>query len=285
MRNDQFIAEISKGSLSIYQEIGSVKKVLLTQANREGTRPFIHPIVLPGHTRELTQDSPNHHPWQHGLYFAFHGVNGSDFWLDSGNAVGHYFENKTKVITQEPNLIRWRAVCKGVHHEGLELFQETITWSFSYKQEKIHLHANYEIKALQDLVIEQCKYGGLFLRMPWEKGLDVFVENSAGDLGLNTEQKIADWLDMRFNFGNSNDQKFGVLITQHPQAGAKPAPWRVDNNYGVGPSEVINGPLIINKQESILLEYSLVFYAGLLDPKDRSNIINNQLEELSCQKM
>ncbi len=285
MHKNQLHLDSSKNGLSISQQTNSVKKMLLTQNNQEGVRPYIHPIVLPGHTQELTQDSPSHHPWQHGLYFAFHDVNGSDFWLDSGNAVGHYSKNKTEIITQEPQFIRWQTSCTGVHHEGDPLFEEKTTWSFTCEQDKIYLHASYQLKAIQGLIIGQCQYGGLFLRMPWEKDLDVFVENSEGDLGLNTEQKTAEWLDMRFNFGKENHQQFGVLITQHPKENAKPAPWRVDKKYGVGPSEVINGPLTIKNQDILQLEYSLVFYAGTLEPKTRSFILNNLTEKSTCQKM
>lgn len=281
MHSWQISADLTPTGLQIISTNNEVKKVLLTQINQNGHRPYLHPILLPGHTFELTQNAPQHHPWQHGLYFAYHGINGADFWLDHGEGVGHYSENQTMIVSQGPHLIAWQSHCKGIHQNSMELFQEQITWLMSIKNDRIYLQPTYEMTALTDLTIEQCLYGGLFLRMPWKKDLSVFLENSEGNLGLDAEQKQADWLDMRSNWGSLDLQEYGVLIVQHPQAGQVAAPWRVDKNYGVGPSEVIKGCLKIDKGVTLKLCYTLVFYAGQLKKEDRTLILNSLQEPIN----
>ncbi|NRA38770.1 MAG: PmoA family protein, partial [Planctomycetes bacterium] len=72
--------------------------MLLEQRCEAGRRPYIHPLFpLDGHG-VLTEDSPDHHTWQHGLYTGLHGVNGSDFWFDQGENVG-------RIEVQPPALI------------------------------------------------------------------------------------------------------------------------------------------------------------------------------------
>ena len=60
------------------------KRVILQHNARSSLRPYIHPLRTIEDTVCLTEDSPGHHPWQHGVRTGFHGVNGCDFWLDPG---------------------------------------------------------------------------------------------------------------------------------------------------------------------------------------------------------
>ena len=44
------------------------KDPILVQQAKADTRAYIHPIVAPDGNGILTEDTPSHHPWQHGLY-------------------------------------------------------------------------------------------------------------------------------------------------------------------------------------------------------------------------
>ena len=51
-------------------------KIILQHNARPNLRPYIHPLKLADGSVCLTEDSPWHHPWQHGVQTGFHGVNG-----------------------------------------------------------------------------------------------------------------------------------------------------------------------------------------------------------------
>lgn len=273
-------AELNNQQLIVYTTINGVKNILLIQENITGQRPFIHPILLPGHTQVLTENAPKHHPWQHGLYFAFHGVNHSDFWLDSGKDVGHYGENQTKLIENNKHNIKWQVNCTGFHHSNEKLFIETTTWSCELINENIRLKVDYKLKAVTDITIESCKYGGMFLRMPWNQNIKVDLINSAGHIGANAEQKTAEWLNMCFTW--PDDSQYGVLILQHTLPTKDFSPWRVDNQFGIGPSDVIRGPIQIKNNQSLDLSYSLVFHQHLLNECERKNLISFLKEATLC---
>src|SRR5688572_16369991 len=56
--------------------------LLVRQNAQSGSRPFLHPLVAPDGRGVLTEDSPAHHPWQHGLYTGLNNVNGAGFWTE-----------------------------------------------------------------------------------------------------------------------------------------------------------------------------------------------------------
>ena len=52
---------------------------ILVQQATPNTRAYIHPILMSRGHVVLTEDTPDHHPWQHGLYVGPNDVNGIGF--------------------------------------------------------------------------------------------------------------------------------------------------------------------------------------------------------------
>ena len=52
---------------------------MLVQQATPNTRTYIHPILMSRGHVVLTEDTPDHHPWQHCLYVGLNDVNGIGF--------------------------------------------------------------------------------------------------------------------------------------------------------------------------------------------------------------
>ena len=57
---------------------GDANPILVQQAT-PNTRTYIHPILMSRGHMVLTEDTPDHHPWQHCLYVGPNDVNGIGF--------------------------------------------------------------------------------------------------------------------------------------------------------------------------------------------------------------
>jgi hypothetical protein len=52
------------------------RRRILPNGQKENSGPYIHPLVAPDDIGILTEDEPDHHPWQHGLYTGLNDVPG-----------------------------------------------------------------------------------------------------------------------------------------------------------------------------------------------------------------
>ena len=109
----------------------SLGKVVLQHNARPGLRPYIHPLRIEDGQACLTEDSPWHHPWQHGIQTGFHGVNGCDFWLDPGQhpdlVIGTIEAGPPRIVGREPPCWEIEAIWR--HADGSYLLVERQTWS------------------------------------------------------------------------------------------------------------------------------------------------------------
>ena len=243
--------------------------VVLQHNARPGLRPYIHPLRGPEGKSCLTEDSPWHHPWQHGISTGFHGVNGCDFWFDPGQRPGQVIgtiEPSTPRIVAKDSP-RWTIEALWCHDDGAELLAEAQTWSLKSTDGLLHLDLDWTIRAIPDIKIEQDTYGGLFLRMPFRKSCNTRVANSAGQEGDDTEQQPASWvgLTMEVNDGNATG---GISILDHPDNPGHPAHWRVDGQRGINPAPCIPGPIDLPAGQTMLHRYRLVLYENLLVPDE-----------------
>ena len=115
--------------------------VVLQHNARPGLRPYIHPLRGPDGKTCLTEDSPWHHPWQHGLSTGFHGVNECDFWFDTGQKAGMAIGN---IDTSLPRTVtgdrpRWAVEAMWRNVEGCFLLFEQQTWSMDRDDEVVLL--------------------------------------------------------------------------------------------------------------------------------------------------
>ena len=112
-------------------------RIVLQHNARPGMRPYIHPLRGIDGQACLTEDSPWHHPWQHGIQTGFHGVNGCDFWFDPGQnakaVIGTIEPQMPEILEEDPP--SWSIDAVWRHSDGSELMKETQSWSLSEGEE------------------------------------------------------------------------------------------------------------------------------------------------------
>ena len=235
------------------------KRVILQHNARSGLRPYIHPLRTIDDTVCLTEDSPGHHPWQHGVQTGFHGVNGCDFWLDPGqNAnlpIGSIEPISIGIIDRiHPS---WTIEAIWRNTEGQSLLLEHQNWSLGLDSAHMILDLIWKLQAISDVRIEQHSYGGLFVRMPFRQYYEASVFNSAGQQGDETEQQPARWVSLHMPIEGSS-KGGGIAILDHPANPDHPVKWRVDGQRGINPSPCIKEEMNLETGEAVTYRYRLV---------------------------
>lgn len=242
-------------------EVRIGQKILIAQTCRPGLRPYLHPIMAPDGRGCLTEDSPAHHPWQHGLAVGLHGVSGSDFWFDQGEGVGR--------IEVQPPQARgdrgWRCISIWRHHQGHVLLNETQDWDVACHGGVLSLDLHWRLDATVDLSVNRCAYGGLFLRMPWRADAGSVVVDSEGRRDGACEQQPSRWVAQHLHLVGRDDPA-GMAILDHPANRPHPCPWRVDGQRGLNPSPCIDGPWTLARGGARAWRYRILAFTGACDP-------------------
>ena len=244
-------------------------KVILQQNARPGLRPYIHPLRIPepgsDGTLCLTEDSPWHHPWQHGIQTGFHGVNGCDFWFDPGQhpsmVIGTIEPSTPRIMQSDPP--SWMVEALWRHADGGLLLAEQQNWSLQVVDALHFLDLDWTLQAIPDVEIEQHAYGGLFLRMPFRRAVGAHVLNAAGQQDDETEQQAAKWVDLHMGLENSATGA-GIAVFDHPQNANHPVRWRVDGQRGINPAPCIIGAITLPAGTALRCRYRLVLHPGPL---------------------
>ncbi len=240
-------------------------RIVLQHNARPGMRPYIHPLRGVDGQACLTEDSPWHHPWQHGIQTGFHGVNGCDFWFDPGQnakaVIGTIEPTAPHITGEDPP--SWLIEAKWRHDDGTELLDERQTWSLSDGGDVLFLDLDWQITAVPDVTIEQGSYGGFFIRMPFRSGRSVKVVSSTGLEDDATEQQSAAWVDLRMPV-NRGDVNAGIALFDHAENPGHPAHWRVDGQRGINPAPCIPGEIQLSAGKSMTHRYRLVLHDGTL---------------------
>lgn len=241
------------------------ERIVLQHNARPGMRPYIHPLRGVDGQACLTEDSPWHHPWQHGIQTGFHGVNGCDFWFDPGQnakaVIGTIEPSTPNILGEDPPT--WSIDAKWRHDDGSELFDETQTWSLAEADDGLFLDLDWEMTAVPDVVIAQGSYGGFFIRMPFRAGSEAKVVSSTGLEDNATEQQAAAWVDLQMPVNRGN-VRAAIALLDHPNNSGHPAHWRVDGQRGINPAPCIPGEIKLSAGESMMYRYRLVLHDGTL---------------------
>ena len=240
-------------------------RVVLQHNARPGLRPYIHPLRIGDGTICLTEDSPWHHPWQHGIQTGFHGVNGCDFWLDPGqhpNEVIGLIEPSVPLISglEPPS---WTIKALWRHADGGELLAERQWWSLIESDSLLFLDLDWRLQAIPDVRIDRHDYGGLFIRMPFRRSSGATVLNDGGLRDDATEQQPAAWVDLHMPLENS-EIGAGITVFDHPDNPDHPAHWRVDHQRGINPAPCIPGAIELPAGASLRHRYRLILHSGPL---------------------
>ncbi|MEM7031732.1 MAG: PmoA family protein [Chloroflexota bacterium] len=243
----------------------SLGRVMLQHNARPGLMPYIHPLRIAEGKICLTEDSPWHHPHQHGIQIAFTGVNGNDFWHYPGQRpdqdVGLIIPSQPRILSEEPPA--WRIETIWRHKDGTHLLAGQQDWSMQAEDELFFLDLDWTVRAISDSRIKQYPYGGLFIRMPWRKYYGASVVNSNGLKDDDTEQQPAAWLDLYMPLEYS-DIGAGITVCDHPENLGHPVKWRVDGSRGINPSPCIPGDIDLPAGASMRHRYRLILHSGEL---------------------
>jgi len=254
------------GTITIHRE-GLVKPVV-TQNAAADHRPYLHPIIGPDGNGVFTEYSPGHHKHQTGIYWGFTRVNGRDYFH---NPAGKYWKRKgVKVLEAKGESVKWETVYDLLDADGNEVLTETQRWSMTSENDRHILNLEWQGAGQTDVTIGKYSYGGLFVRMPWQKGIKGEAVNAARDSNRRAEGKRAMWLDVGMEISGLDDWGHIAIFDHHKNAGY-PQPWRVDGQLGVGPVRARLGDWKIAQGKTETIRHQIHVYSGKLDDKDLTN--------------
>lgn len=285
-QESSFVIRKGDDVIEVFNADGNM--ALVTQNIKADFRPFIHPILAPGSTSEMTQYSPGHHPHQTGLYWGFTRVNGTGIdsaglkkWFydrnrpeDIKKKIGrdyfhfpgsdHWQKISAQVLIAEGQEVKWKTVYHMLNEAGTPILKESQTWTFTEKSDSYLLSLEWQGEALTDITINEFDYGGLFLRMPWKEGIQGEVENAARQRNEKAEGQRAMWVDAGMEI-DGLDEWGHIAIFDHPDNKGFPQTWRVDSQLGIGPVRAKMGDWHIKKGEVETIRHQIVAYTGDLN--------------------
>ncbi len=251
------------GTISVFRAGGT--EPILVQHARSDFRPYIHPIVSPTGDGVLTQYSPDHHKHQTGLYWGFTRVNGRDYFHNPQG--DHWRRVAATVITQAGESVAWQTIYQLLDERGETVLEETQNWRMREVGGRYFLELAWQGEAKTAVVIGQYDYGGLFLRMPWQDGIEAEVTNAARKRDGHAEGQSAMWLNVGMAIPGM-DTWANVAIFDHPDNRGYPNKWRVDNQFGVGVAYTRDGDWIVEQGHKETIRHQLVVYTGDLNERD-----------------
>lgn len=245
--------------ISVFRKNG--KDPILTQVSKADNRPYIHPLMAPDGKGVLTQYRPYHHLHQTGIYWGLKLVNGRDFFM---NWRGDYYKRvSAKVITGKGQQVKWQTVYDLSDEKGVNCLTETYNWTMQERNGQFLLDLEYRGEAKTDITFGKFYVGGLFVRMPWHKGIEGDIVNAVGQHNTEAEAQRAIWADVGMAIEGRDDMGH-IMIFDNPGNKAFPTPWRTDSQLGLGPSRQIMGDWKLGKGETEVIRYRLVVYTGSL---------------------
>ncbi|MDP7276990.1 MAG: PmoA family protein [Planctomycetaceae bacterium] len=253
----RIVLDEKKGTVSVVRD-GQARPVL-TQNARPDFRPYIHPIVAPDGKGVLTEYSPGHHKHQTGLYWGFTRVNGRDYFHHPG---GDYWKRKSlTVLKGKGAAVQWRTVYDLLDARGAPILSERQTWKMRVIDGEYLLDLTWNGTAQTDVTIDRYNYGGLFLRMPWKKGIVGDAVNAAGRRNGAAEGQRDVWVDVGIQLAGRDDLAH-IAIFDHPGNKGFPQPWRIDGQLGVGPVRARLGAWKIDKGATETIRHQFLVYTG-----------------------
>jgi len=238
------------------------ERVVLKQVAKEHFRPYFHPI----HSRDgrgvVTEFSPAHHKHQTGLYWGLTRVNGRDYFHHPGE--GYWRREAVQIRDDAGQEVAWTVAYHLIDERGDPILLQEQRWSFRQEEEHYVLDLDWSAKALTDVTVGEFKYGGLFLRAPWRKGVDARILTSEGVVDEAGEGQPARWVDLELEVAGM-DEPAHVTMLDHPSNRADgPMKWRIDGQFGFGPAPSRDGDWTIPAGERAGFLHRILIHEGPL---------------------
>lgn len=251
------IQDEDQGTISVFRK-GETEPIL-TQHAKENFRPYIHPILAPDGKGILTEYSPGHHKHQTGLYWGFTRVNGRDYFH---HPEGEYWKKVAlNLVEQTGEQVKWQTVYQLLDSLGNPIMEETQNWTLSEYNGEYLLDLEWKGDAKTKLTIGQYDYGSLFLRMPWQEGIDGEIINAARQKNAQAEGQPSMWINVGMKVEGREDRA-NVAIFDHPENRGYPNKWRVDGQLGLGPAFTRDGDWVIEEGTTETIKLRLLVYTG-----------------------
>ena len=247
----------------------------------EQDKPYFHPLRTPkGYN--LTLERPKDHPWHRGLWFSWKDINGVNYWEedpDKGVAEGRSIV-KSVSIDKYKNFSAKITLHIAYEEKGIALIEEERVVEIGSPQNTedytIKFHQRFEILEDIRLYLEKpAKHGGV----EWGgyAGLSFRASDSLEDHQFTTSSGWVNndditgygekerWMDMTAKVMGSEDY-VGLTIFDSPDNPRFPSPYYVWFAKGehafFTPSILFDGPMDLNKGESLLLNYLVLVHDG-----------------------
>lgn len=245
----------------IVESVDSGFEVLTHHAGSE-FRPYFHPIKAPDGKGVLTEYSPGHHPHQTGLYWGFTRVNGRDYFHNPGKS--HWKRKEVAITGASGEEVSWQTTYDMLDADGNPVLTETQSWSVWFEDDRYVMDLEWSGTAHTNVKIGKYDYGGLFLRMPWKKGVHATAINGARQKNQEGEGERGLWVDLGMEISGRNDLG-RIAIFDHPVNPGFPVPFRIDGQFGIGPATSRQGDITIDNGKSLELKNRLLVYSGDYD--------------------
>jgi hypothetical protein len=257
----------ASGIITVFKD--NNEKASLTEVAKAGERPYIHPVIAPDGNGMLTEYRPNHHLHQTGIYWGLKLVNGRDYFMKWQN--DYWRKVSSNIIIAQGQKVEWQTVYDLLDEKGNTTLTETANWSLQEQSGKYFLDLQWKGEAKTDIIFGKYYVGGLFIRMPWHKGIEAEEVNSVGQRNAEMEAQRAIWADVGVQVEGRKDWGH-MAIFDHPNNKGFPIPWRVDTQFGLGPSRQIAGDWKLNKGEIETVKYRIVIYTGSRDDTELNSL-------------
>ena len=240
---------------------GTESRPLLTYVAVPGQRPYLHPVLDASGKQVLTQDRPDDHPWQHGIFTGFHQVNGFNYWKEDQ---GRQRLVRVSDFRVDDSKVSWKALIELVAPDNsIVLEEENIITVYAPESTNAYLiDFSLTLRAKEkDVQFGKFFVGGLSIRMPWDKSNPRQTHlNSNGLIGRAGEQRRAAWCTVERPFEN---ETYGVAIFDHPTNINHPPAWRVDEQGLINPNVSGLADWSLSKGESRQFHYRMLIYRGV----------------------
>ena len=193
---------------------------------------------------------------------------GPEYWqLDSAT-----------IIDSSGEKVSWKTVYNMLDENGKTIMIETQKWEMRIIDGKCILDLEWIGDAKVDITINKFDYGGMFLRMPWRSGMRAEVINAIGHKDQQAEGQRANWLDIGLQLEGRDDLAHIAIFDDKKNRGY-PTAWRVDGQFGVGPSQAINNDWSIKHGDSEIIHHELIVYTGELEISTMNEMWNTFVKE------
>lgn len=249
--------DAATSTLNVFRA-GEAKPILTQNAGAE-MRPYLHPLVAPDGRGLLTEFSPGHHKHQTGIFWGFTRLNGRDYYHNPG--ADHWRRVSSRALVTEGDEVKWMTEYHLLDAAGRPLLLETQRWSMRDGGDRYFLDLEWTGQALADVTIAEYAYGGLFVRMPWRKGIEGAAVNGSRQRNERANGQRAVWVDTGMKVEGRDDLAH-IAIFDHPLNNGYPLPWRVDGQLGFGPSRATAGEWKIAQGKQAAFRHQLFVYTG-----------------------